>query len=279
MFSLPQQPQIIKKGENKSVFEINALYPGYGVTIGNTLRRVLLSSLEGSVITQVKIKDVSHEFSTISGVLEDVVFILLNLKKIRFKMFGSEPQIATLKIEGQKQVKAKDLKLPSQVELITKDLPIATLTAKKSCLEMEVQISKGVGYESADSRDKEEKKLDIGVINLDAAYSPVLNVSFHVEEMRVGKRTDFDKLYLEVQTDGTISPEQAFEQACDIAVKHFSLFKQDKPEKKVKIKKETKKKKQVKTKAEKPKKKELKKPKKTTKPKAKKVKKAKKSKA
>ena len=113
MLSLPQQPKITKKGENKSVFEINGLYPGYGLTIGNTLRRILLSSLEGAVITQVKIKDIPHEFSTIPGVLEDVVFILLNLKKIRFKMFGSEPQIATLKVHGQKEVKAKDFKVPS----------------------------------------------------------------------------------------------------------------------------------------------------------------------
>jgi len=277
MFSLPQKPQITKKGENKSVFEIKGLYPGYGVTVGNTLRRVLLSSLEGAVITQVKIKDVSHEFSTIPGVLEDVVFILLNLKKIRFKMFGSEPQVATLKVTGQKEVKAKDFNLPSQVEVVTKDAPIATLTAKKSYLEMEVKIKKGIGYEPAERRDKDEKKLDIGVIDIDAAYSPILNTSFYVEDMRVGKRTDFDKLCLEIQTDGTISPEQAFENACDILVKHFSLFKQDEIKKQEK-KKEEPQKKVVKTKAKKAEKKKPTKAKNAVKPKPKKPKKAKKAK-
>jgi len=275
MFSLPQKPQITKKGENKSVFEIKGLYPGYGVTVGNTLRRVLLSSLEGAVITQVKIKDVSHEFSTIPGVLEDVVFILLNLKKIRFKMFGSEPQVATLKVTGQKEVKAKDFNLPSQVEVVTKDAPIATLTAKKSHLEMEVKIKKGIGYEPAERRDKEEKKLDIGVIDVDAAYSPILNTSFYVEDMRVGKRTDFDKLCLEIQTDGTISPEQAFESACDILVKHFSLFKQDEIEKQEESK-EKPQKKVVKTKKKKSQKKKPTKAKSAVKSKPKKPKKVKK---
>ena len=275
MFSLPQKPQITKKGENKSVFEIKGLYPGYGVTVGNTLRRVLLSSLEGAVITQVKIKDVSHEFSTIPGVLEDVVFILLNLKKIRFKMFGSEPQVATLKVTGQKEVKAKDFNLPSQVEVVTKDAPIATLTAKKSYLEMEVKIKKGIGYEPAERRDKDEKKLDIGVIDIDAAYSPILNTSFYVEDMRVGKRTDFDKLCLEIQTDGTISPEQAFENACDILVKHFSLFKQDEIEKQEESK-EKPQKKVVKTKKKKSQKKKPTKAKSAVKSKPKKPKKVKK---
>ena len=222
MIPLPQEPKIIKKDKNKGVFEIEALYPGYGVTIGNSLRRVLLSSMEGAAITKVKIKGVSHEFSTIKGVLEDVILILLNLKRIRFKMYASESQTGNLKIKGEKEVRASDFKLPPQVEIANKDLHIATLTDKKASLEMEIQIEKGIGYESQDQRKKE--KLEIGTISLDAVYTPVKNVSFRVENMRVGERTDYDRLILEIETDGTVLPEQALFQACKILVSHFSLL-------------------------------------------------------
>jgi len=222
MFSLPNPPKVIKKEGNEAIFEIDALYPGYGVTVGNSLRRVLFSSLEGAAITQVKIKGVPHEFSTIPGVLEDVIIITLNLKQLRFKVFSDEPQRATLKVKGEKEVKGSDFNLSSQVELINKNSKIATLTKKNSELEMEITIEKGIGYSSRDSRGKE--KLEVGAVSLDSVFSPVRKVSYRIEKMRVGERTDYDRLFLEIKTDGTISPEEAFWKAAEILVNHFSLL-------------------------------------------------------
>jgi DNA-directed RNA polymerase subunit alpha len=219
---LPLQPKIIEKKGNKAVFEIEALYPGYGVTIGNSLRRVLLSSLSGAAVTQMKIKGVPHEFSTIPGVLEDVIQIMLNLKQLRFKIYTQEPQRAILKVKGEKEVKGSDFEIPAQLELVNKDCHIATLTDKKASLEMEIQVEKGIGYLPRENRKKE--KLEIGTIPIDAIFTPIRKVAFRVENMRVGERTDFDKLFLEIETDGTISPETAFSQAAEILVKHFSLF-------------------------------------------------------
>jgi DNA-directed RNA polymerase subunit alpha len=228
MVNLPKTPQIVKKEKNKAVFEIEALYPSYGVTIGNSLRRVLLSSLEGAAATQVKIKGISHEFSTIPGVLEDVVLIMLNLKKLRFKVFVDEPQKVTLKVKGEKTVKGSDFNLPSQVELLNKDCHIATLTTKSAELEMEILVEKGIGYSSLEARKeagaRSREKLEIGVIPLDATFTPVKRVSYRTENMRVGERTDYDRLFLEIETDGTITPEEAFYQASNILVNHFSLF-------------------------------------------------------
>lgn len=224
MIPLPQKPKIIKKEKNLAVFEIESLYPGYGVTLGNSLRRVLLSSLEGAAVTQVNIKGVPHEFSTIPGVLEDVVMILMNLKQLRFKIYSEEPQKAFLKIKGEKEVRGSDLELPAQLELVNKDAPIATLTDKKAELEMELLVEKGIGYEPVERRKKE--KLEIGTIALDAIFTPVKKVSFRVENMRVGERTDFDRLFLEIETDGTITPEEAFSQASEILFSHFNLFAQ-----------------------------------------------------
>jgi len=226
MISLPHKPKIIKSEKNKAVFEIEALYPGYGATIGNCLRRVLLSSLEGAAVTQMKIKGVSHEFSTIPGILEDVITIMLNLKQLRFKLYTSEPQKATLKIKGEKEVKGSDFKLPSQVELINKTAHIATLTAKSAELDIEILIEKGVGYQPREARKKEasQEKLEIGTIPLDAIFTPIRKVSFEVKNMRVGERTDYNRLFLEIETDGTISPETAFYQAVEILNSHFSQF-------------------------------------------------------
>ncbi|MDD2696707.1 MAG: DNA-directed RNA polymerase subunit alpha [Candidatus Pacebacteria bacterium] len=254
MINLPNPPKIVKKEGNKALFEIEALYPGYGVTIGNSLRRVLLSSLEGAAVTQMKIKGVSHEFSTIAGITEDVITIMLNLKQLRFKLFNtSEPQKATLKVRGEKEVKGSDFELSSQVELINKNCHIATLTTKSSELEMEIQIEKGIGYSPREGRTKE--KLEIGAIPLDAIFTPVKRVSYRIENMRVGERTDYDRLFLEVETDGVISPEEAMLQSSEILVNHFSLLaetlkpkavpvareaqkKEKKPDKKKKVKHE-----------------------------------------
>lgn len=223
MFIFPNKPKIINKKENWASFEVEGLYPGYGVTIGNSLRRVLLSSLEGAAITQIKVKGVQHEFSTIPGVLEDVIIITTNLKQMRFKLHSQEPQKATVKIKGEKEVKGSDFEFPSQIELINKSCHIATLTDKKSELEMEIQIEKGVGYEPVDARNKNQK-LEVGAIPIDAIFTPMKRVNYKIENMRVGERTDFDRLLLDIETDGTIEPEDAFFKACEILVKHFSLI-------------------------------------------------------
>jgi DNA-directed RNA polymerase subunit alpha len=225
MIPLPKAPKIIKKEKNKATFEIEALYPGYGVTIGNALRRVLLSSLEGAAVTQMKIKGVPHEFTTIPGVLEDVVTIMLNLKQLRFRMIGEEPQRATLKVKGEKEVKGSDFELPAQLELVNPDCHIATLTSKNAKLEMEILVEKGVGYLPRERKRKE--KLEIGVIPVDAIFTPVKRVAMRTENMRVGERTDFDRLFLEIETDGTITPEEAFLKASEILINQFSFLKEN----------------------------------------------------
>jgi len=222
MIPLPSKPKTTKtKEKDSAIFEIEGLYPGYGVTIGNSLRRVLLSSLEGAAATKVKIKGVQHEFSTISGVLEDVIMICQNLKQLRFKIYTSEPQKAVLKVRGEKEVKGEDFELPSQVKLVNPKTHIATLTSKNAVLEMEIQIEPGIGYVPAKQREKE--KLGIGEIQLDAIFTSVKKVAFRVENMRVGERTDFNKLKIEIETDGTITPEEALYRASEILLKHFSL--------------------------------------------------------
>lgn len=222
MIPLPKSPKIIERKGNWAKFEIEALYPGYGVTIGNSLRRVLLSSLSGAAVTQMKVKGVPHEFTTIPGVMEDVISIMLNLKQMRFRLFTDEPQTAVLKIKGEKEVRGSDFEFPSQVELINKDCRIATLTGKSTELEMEIKIEKGIGYSPREQRKKE--KAEIGVIALDAIFTPIKRVTFKVENMRVGERTDFDRLFLEVETDGSITPESTFFKASEILVNHFNLF-------------------------------------------------------
>jgi len=227
MISLPLAPKIIQKKKNQAVFEIEGLYPGYGVTIGNALRRVLLSSLGGASITHVKIKGAPHEFSTIPGVLEDTIIILLNLKKLRFKIFEGDVQKAELKVKGEKEVTGSDFETSSQIKLVNPDVHIATITDKKTELEIELQIEKGIGYEPKEQRKGSAgsaKKAEIGTIATDAIFTPIRNVNFQVESMRVGDRTDFDKLGLEIETDGTITPEEAFFEACDILIKHFNII-------------------------------------------------------
>ena len=222
MISLPLPPKVIQKKKNQAVFEVEALYPGYGVTIGNALRRVLLSSLQGAAVTEIKIKGVPHEFSTIPGVLEDTIMILLNIKNLRFKIFEGESQTATLKVKGDNKVTGADFKCPSQIKLVNPELHIATITDKKTELEIEIKIEKGIGYVPKDQL--KVKKSEIGAMLVDAIFTPIRNVSFQVENMRVGDRTDFDKLSLEIETDGTITPEESFFEACDILVKHFNII-------------------------------------------------------
>jgi len=222
MILLQSSSRVIQKNKNQAIFEISGLYPGYGVTIGNALRRVLLSSLEGVAVTEVKIKGVSHEFSTIPGILEDVVMIILNLRNLRFKIYEGDWQKVELKAKGQKDVKGSDFKIFPQIELINPELHLATITNQKTELNIEIKIERGLGYEPKEQRHV--KKSEIGVIALDAMFTPIRNVNFQVENMRVGEKTDFDRLSLEIETDGTITPKEAFYKASEILVKHFTLI-------------------------------------------------------
>jgi DNA-directed RNA polymerase subunit alpha len=204
------------------MFEINGCYPGYGPTLGNALRRVLLSSLEGSAIKSVKIEGATHEFSTLPGVMEDVVQIILNLKKLRFRMQGDEAIKLTLHVKGEGEVTAKSFKTTSDIEVVNPDQLIATITDKKTELTMEIEIDKGLGYIPVEQQERESK--EIGVIAIDAIYTPIKRVNYDVENMRIGKRTDFDKVTLEVVTDGSISPEEAFTKATSILVEQYSAL-------------------------------------------------------
>lgn len=212
-------------GDNHGKFEILGCYPGYGATLGNAIRRVLLSSLSGVAARSVKIKGISHEFTTIPGVMEDIVQILLNLKQIRFKIHGDEIVKVTLKAKGDGEVKAGDIKVPSSVEVMNPDHHIATLTDKKAELEMEIEVGTGIGYVPVEAREHEER--EIGEIALDAIYTPIRRVNYEIENMRVGKRTDYDKVSIEVVTDGSVTPEEAFGRAIDILVGQFSALQSD----------------------------------------------------
>jgi len=217
----PQKPKYTALDTNYGKFEILGCYPGYGTTLGNALRRVVLSSLEGAAAKSVKITGVSHEFSTIDGVMEDVVQIILNLKQVRFKLHGEESVKISLKAKGEGVVTAASFKTPSSVEIVNKDQVIATISDKKTELEMEIEIDKGLGYMPVELREKTEDR-EIGVIAIDAIYTPVKRVNYEVENMRVGKRTDYDKITLEIVTDGSISPTEAFEKSVSILGSQFA---------------------------------------------------------
>lgn len=219
--TLPKKSKVVETGENSGKFIIEDCFPGYGTTLGNALRRVLLSSLDGAAVTAIKIKGVSHEFSTIDGVLEDVVQIILNVKKIRFKFFGEEPVKVTLSHKGKGEITAKEIKCTSDVEVVNEDQLIATATAAKSSLEIELEIDRGLGYVPVDQQEKRE---EIGWINIDSIYTPIKRVNYDVENMRVGKRTDYDRIILEIITDGSIEPKDAFDKAVKILVKQFSVL-------------------------------------------------------
>ena len=227
--SLPTAPKYTEIGKNIGKIEIDGCYPGYGTTLGNSLRRVLLSSLVGTAATSVKIKGVSHEFSTIPGVLEDVIQIILNLKKVRFLSHSDEPVKLTLKEKGAKQIKAAQIQCPSDVEVISKNLPIATITDKKGELELEIEVRRGLGYVPVEQQERDKK--EIGLIAIDAVFTPVRRVNYSVENTRVGKRTDYDKIILEIETDGSVSPQEAFQKAVETITEQFSAVKDFETEK------------------------------------------------
>ncbi len=220
---LPSRPRVVSEEGKKGVYEIDGLYAGYGHTLGNSLRRIILSSISGSAITSIKIEGVNHEFSTIDGVKEDVINIILNLKRMRFKMHSDDPQKATLSIRGIKDVKSKDIKCPTQLEILNKDLYIATLTSKDAKLDIEMTVEKGLGFISRENLYKE--KVDVGTIILDAIFTPIRRVNYEVENMRVGDRTDYNRLRISIETDGTISPREALEKSIDIMINHLRAIK------------------------------------------------------
>lgn len=218
-----QLPNIktVKEDGNRATFAIEPLYSGYGMTLGNSLRRVILSSLGGAAVTAVKIDNVAHEFSTIDGVKEDVVEIILNLKKLRFRVYSDEPQYIILTKKGKGNVTAADIKTNSDIEVVNTDQHIAMIDNDKAQIGMEIKVEKGRGYIPVESRENE--KLEVGMIAVDALYSPVRRVRYNVENTRVGQVTDLDRLVLEVETDGSISPMDAVTQASEILVRHFSV--------------------------------------------------------
>ena len=220
--TLPQKPKFIAIDEKSGKFEIDGCYPGYGMTLGNALRRVLLSSLSGSAITAVKIKGVTHGFSTIPNILEDVVQIILSLKQIRVKSYKEGSIKLSLKAKGEKKVDAGMIECPSDVEIINKDFHIATITSAKGELDMEIEINSGIGYVPVEQQEKSEREL--GYIAIDAIYTPIRRVNYIVDNMRVGKRTDFEKVTLDIVTDGTITPQEAFARAVEILVSQFSVL-------------------------------------------------------
>lgn len=219
---LPSRPRIISSSDTEGVFEIDGFYPGYGITVGNVLRRILLSSLPGAAVTQVKIDGVQHEFSTITGVREDVITILLNIKRLRFHMHTDQPQRVEIFIKGQKHVTGADINASSVLEVANKDLRIATLTEKQAEFRAEFVVESGLGYVPREVAHRE--KVEIGMMTIDALFSPIRRAHYEVENMRVGERTDYNRLRLSVETDGTITPSDAFLKAVQIAVQQFSAL-------------------------------------------------------
>lgn len=228
---LPSKPRVLSEEGTSGVFEIDGLYPGFGHTLGNSLRRIILSSLPGVAITSVKITGVSHEFSVLEGVKEDVVTILLNLKKVRMRFTTNEPETLFLKAKGEKVVMASDFDVPGQVEILTPNEIIATITGKNTVLDMEIKAEKGLGFMPKEMLEK--SRVDIGTIALDGVFTPIRRASYEVENMRVGDRTDFNKLRMSIETDGTMSPSVALSSAIEIMISQLKAivgFKEDEPE-------------------------------------------------
>ncbi|MES2225330.1 MAG: DNA-directed RNA polymerase subunit alpha [Patescibacteria group bacterium] len=213
--TLPSKPRVVSEEGMQGIYEIDSLYPGYGHTLGNSLRRIILSSLPGASITSVKIEDVSHEFATIEGIRESVMEILLNLKRVHFTLHGDEAQTIRLSVKGPQQVTAANFSLPTQVEIANPDAHVADITGKAS-FELEATIERGLGYVPREVLTKD--KVDIGTIALDATFTPIRRANYEVENMRVGDRTDFNRLRILIETNGTIAPREALERSIEIMI-------------------------------------------------------------
>lgn len=226
--ALPSKPKIVLEEGFKGIYEIDGLYPGYGDTLGNSLRRIILSSLPGAAITELKINGVDHEFSTIQGIKEDVISIILNIKKIRVKLDSEEPQSITLKVKGIKTVTAGDIEIPSQVSIMNPEHVILTSTDKNTDLTIEMKVEKGLGYVAKETLHKE--RINIGSIALDGVFTPIRRINYETEHMRVGERTDFNRLRISIETDGTITPRESLEKAIHIMITQLKAivgFKED----------------------------------------------------
>ncbi len=218
---MPSKPRAVIEEGNKGVFEIDGLYPGYGHTLGNSLRRIILSSLPGASVTSVKIDGISHEFQAMDGIKEDVIVMILNLKKIRFKMLSDESQTVTLSVKGPKSVFASDVKTGGQVEILNGDSYIAEVTGKVN-LNIEMKIEKGLGFIPKEVMQKD--KVDIGTIAVDAIFTPIRRVSYEVENMRVGDKTNHNRLRISIETDGTLSPREALSQSIAIMINQLKAI-------------------------------------------------------
>lgn len=218
---LPSKPKAVLEENNKGIYEIEGLVPGYGYTLGNSLRRIILSSLPGAAVTAVKIEGVSHEFSTIDGVKEDVITILLHLKNLRFSMTSEEPQKVTLTAKGPKLVTGKDIAVTGGVDIANPEAYICEITAKAN-LSIEITIEQGLGFVTRDQHHKQ--KADIGTIFLDAIFTPIRRVSYDVEEMRVGDKTNFNRLRMTIETDGTIAPREALERSVKTMIEQLAAI-------------------------------------------------------
>jgi DNA-directed RNA polymerase subunit alpha len=219
--SVAPQVRKLETSANYGKFDIEPLEPGFGTTLGNTLRRVLLSSLWGAAVTSIQIDGVAHEFTAIPHVKEDVTEVILNLKKLCLKSFTEDPVTLLLDVKGPAEVKASHIQTSSDVEIVNPDLYICTLAAKGH-LRMELNVERGKGYVPAERNKREGQP--IGVIPIDAIFSPVEKANFTVEKTRVGQSTDYDRLLIEVWTDGTMSPEQAVSTAASLFTEHLRLF-------------------------------------------------------
>lgn len=218
---LPSKPKAVLEENNKGVYEIDGFYPGYGHTLGNSLRRIILSSLPGAAVTTVKIDGVSHEFSTMEGVKEDVIVMILNLKKVRFKMASDEPQIVTLSLKGPKTVTAADIKTTGQVEILNPEQHIAEVTGKTD-LNIELKIEKGLGFVPKEVIQKD--KVEIGTIAVDAIFTPIRRISYEVENMRVGNKTDHNRLRISIETNGTLTPREALTRSIEIMIEQLKAI-------------------------------------------------------
>ncbi len=228
--TLPSKPRVVSESGTTGTFEIDGLYPGYGHTLGNSLRRIILSSIPGAAVVSVKIDGVAHEFSTISGVKEDVIGIILNLKKVRIRILDNQPHTLTLSGKGASALSAKDISVPGQVEILNPDQHVATLTDKSARIEAELVVDTGLGYVPKEIIQKE--RVDIGMIALDAVFTPIRRVNYEVENMRVGDRTDFNRLRITIETDGTLTPREALEQSITTMIQQLKAvvgFKEETP--------------------------------------------------
>ncbi len=214
--SLPSKLKVVSQNDFSGTYEIEGLHPGYGQTLGNSLRRIILSSLLGVAITSIKIEGAEHEFSTLPGVKEDMIMVILNLKKIRFNFADQEPKKITLSVKGSREVTASDIETGGLVEILNKTQHIATLTEKNSSLNVEMTLEKGLGYLPKESMSRE--KNEVGLIFVDAAFTPVSRISYEVENMRVGDRTNYNRLRLHIETDGTLTPAEALQKSIEIMI-------------------------------------------------------------